>query len=473
MPGNHFQLDSIPYPVVIIDRSGLIVQVNQQAIVFTGKQEKNLLNTPVHDAFHPAGLSEENCPLCDYIKHRNGEALHNINYKERGIWQRVSFSPVSIDNEGDGLLQMAVDITEYVSLEKKNSDQEISIHAMLKKMPVIYYRIDKHELIQEIIGEALSKLDLDVGIEGQVTVRATDLFKELKGKYDSIIQHGRYFFESQHSTKQGEAWFFHYIFLAPENGELTGFALDVTSMKLAQRAMLKLSVDKRNLARRMLQMQEDVRYEVARELHDEIGQSITAVRVIASAMLGAQEIAPYFYRQSAESISDVAAKMYESAHALMYSLRPIVLDTLGLESAIQSCIHASGLSQVGVDINLDIEGEVETMDQLVQLTLFRIVQEALTNIAKYANASTVNIKISRNKIFDESVCYSDLLELKISDDGVGFSADQQQNKCGMGIPNLRERVHALCGILNISSRPGEGVTLFVRINLKMAELDSK
>ena len=244
-------------------------------------------------------------------------------------------------------------------------------------------------------------------------------------------------------------------------------------MKLAQRAMLKLSVDKRNLARRMLQLQEDVRYEVARELHDEIGQSITAVRVIASAMLSAQDMAPDFYQQSSKSISDVADKMYESAHELMYRLRPVVLDTLGLESALQSCIHASGLAHVGVDIHLDIKGEVEAMDQLVQLTVFRIVQEALTNIAKYAKASTVHIEIARKKTFNESTCYSDLLELKISDDGVGFSTDQQQNKHGMGIPGLRERVQALCGILNVSSRIGEGVTLFVRINLKMAELNSQ
>lgn len=473
MSANHFQLESIPYPVVIIDPSGLIIQANQQAITFSGVQKKELLSTHVHDLFHPRKLPGADCPLCDYIKHRNSQAVYNVNYKERGIWQRITFSPISINEETDGLLQMAVDITEYISAEKKNIDHNISISYMLKKMPVIYYRIDKHEMIREIFGAAFSKLDLDVGIEGQIEIRATDVFQELKGKHDSIMQHGRYFFESQHSTKQGESWFFHYIFLAPENDDLIGFALDVTSMKLAQKAMLKLTVDKRNLARRMLQMQEDVRYEVARELHDEIGQSITAIRVIASAILGEQDVAPTFYRQSAESISDVASRMYESAHALMYSLRPVVLDTLGLESAMQSCIHASGLTHVGVDVDLDVNGEIETMDQLVQLTLFRIVQEALTNIAKYAKASAVQIKISRKKIFDGTTCYSDLLELQITDNGVGFSVEQQQSKRGMGISGLRERVRALCGILNLTSRIGEGTTLFVRINLRMAELDSQ
>ena len=222
----------------------------------------------------------------------------------------------------------------------------------------------------------------------------------------------------------------------------------------------------------MLQVQEDIRQEVARELHDEIGQSLTAVRVIASAMLGAQDVAPDFYRQNAKSISDVADKMYESAHELMYRLRPVVLDTLGLESAVQSCIHASGLPNAGVDINLEISGEVETMDQLVQLTLFRIVQESLTNIAKYAKASTVQIKIERKQTFNKSIGSSDLLEMKISDNGIGFADDQQQNKHGMGILGLRERVQALGGVLNISSHAGEGVTLFVRINLKMADADS-
>jgi len=470
VPRNHFQLDSIPYPVVIIGDSGLVVRVNQEAIAFAGMQEKELLNTSVHEVFHPAELAEADCPLCDYIKHRKGQAFHDIYYQDRDVWYRTSLSTVSIDNEEDGLLQMAVDITEPVSVEKKNIDDEISMRSLLSKMPVIYYRIDQDEMIQEMVGGALSKLNLDV--ESQMGVCVTDVFPELVGRYDMIMQHGQYFFESRHSITQGEAWFFHYIFRAPENGELTGFALDVTSMKRAQRAMLKLSVDKRNLARRMLQVQEDIRQEVARELHDEIGQSLTAVRVIASAMLGAQDVTPDFYRQNAKSISDVADKMYESAHELMYRLRPVVLDTLGLESAVQSCIHASGLHHAGVDINLDITGEIETMDQLVQLTLFRIVQESLKNIAKYEKASTVQIKIERKKKLNKSIGSSDLLEMKISDDGIGFSDDQQQNKRGMGILGLRERVHALGGILNLSSQLGEGVTLFVRINLKMAAVDS-
>jgi len=467
MSDSHHQLDLIPYPVVIIDRLGKIVTINQKAISFSGMKENDLLNTSVHDVFHPAEIMEMDCPLCNYIKYRTGPSLQNINFKDVAGWQRITFSPASVDN--DNLLQMSIDITDYMPVEKKNIDHEISIRSLLKKMPVVYYRIDKNEVILEIIGAALEKLDLN----DKAPMRATDVFKEFKGKYDTTVKHGRYFFESQHLTKQGEVWFFHYVFLSPENNELTGFALDVTSMKLAQRAMLKLSVDKRNLARRMLQMQEDVRFEVARELHDEIGQSITAVRVIASAMLSAQNAAPDFYLKSAENISDVAASMYESAHALMYDLRPIVLDTLGFESAIQSCVHASGLQQVGVVINLDIKGEVEEMDQLVQLTIFRIVQEALTNIAKYAKASKVEVKIARKKIFDESSCYSDLLELQIVDDGTGFSVDTQESSHGMGMLGLRERVQALCGILNISSHVDKGLALFVRINLKMAELDSE
>ena len=470
MSRDHFQLDSIPYPVVVIGDSGQVVRVNKETITFAGVQEKDLLNTSVHEAFHPAELSDAECPLCDYIKHRKGQASYDIYYQDKDVWYRTSFSPVSIDNEEDGLLQMGVDIAEPVSVKKKNIDDEISIRSLLSKMPVIYYRIDQDEMIQEMVGGAISKLNLDV--ESQMGICVTDMFPELVGKYDMIMQHGQYFFESRHLMAQGEAWFFHYIFRAPENGELTGFALDVTSMKHAQRAMLKLSVDKRNLARRMLQVQEDIRHEVARELHDEIGQSLTAVRVIASAMLGAQDVASDFYRQNAKSISDVADKMYESAHDLMYRLRPVVLDTLGLESAVQSCIHASGLRHAGVDINLDITGEIEAMDQLVQLTSFRIVQESLTNIAKYAKASTVQIKIERKKTFNKSIGTSDLLEMKISDNGIGFSDDQQQNKHGMGILGLRERVQALGGVLNISSHAGEGVTLFVRINLKMAEVDS-
>jgi len=466
---NPFQMDSIPYPVIIIDHSGKIIQVNKEAIAFAGMKESVLLNATVHKFFHSNKLLEADCPLCNYIKYQKAPAFYDTYYEDKKIWHKVSFSPVILDNGKDGFLQMGVDIAEPISVMRKRVEHDKSIRSLLRKIPVIYYRVDQHEMIQEMVGAALSKLDLNVDV--QTGVPATDIFHDLTGKYEMIMRHGQYFFESQHATSQGKLWLMHYIFRTSGNNELAGFALDVTSMKRAQRAMLKLSIDKRNLARRMLQVQEDVRHEIARELHDEIGQSLTAVRVIASAMSGATNVTTDFYQQSATSISDVADKMYDSAHELMYRLHPVVLDTLGLEAAIQSCIHASGLHHTDVDIKLDIAGEVETMDQLVQLTIYRIVQESLTNIAKYAKASKVQIKMQRKKILNESAASSDFFELEISDNGIGFSEDKKQNKHGMGIFGLHERVEALGGVINISSRDGAGVSLFVRINLKIAEID--
>ena len=469
MLNQHLQFDAIPYPVVLVKRSGQVAYVNQSAVEFSAMHEKDLLAMPVHDVFHPKNLLFEDCPLCEYLKCQNDSASQNTYYEDRAAWYRISFSPMSIDSENDGVLQMFVANTGNDPASERKSDSEISIHALLVNMPVIYYRIDQHESIREIVGLALSKLDLNG--EDPTAMKAHDVFSTLKGKYDTIRRHGRYFFESQHVTKQEDVWLFHYVYSESEGGEILGFALDVTSMKRAQRATLKLSVDKQNLARRMLQMQEDVRFEVARDLHDEFGQTITAIRLIASSMLNAENVGVDFYRQNAEGISDIANKMYDAAHELMYRLRPMVLDNLGLKEALRSCIQGSRLSQVGVNVQLSVEGEVESMDKLVQLTLYRIVQEALTNAAKYSRASKVQVRVERKQIFLNAISQTDMLELQIADDGVGIETVDHKlvNKNGMGILGLQERVQALGGVLNFSSGVNEGLVLSVRINLKTSK----
>ncbi len=468
------QFDAIPYPVVVMKHSGQVVYVNQSAVEFSDVSKEDLLDASVHDAFHPKKLLIEHCPLCEYIKHNKAPAFQNIFYEDRDTWYKISFSLMNIDSENDGVLQIFVDAGKSGFSSERKYDSALSIHSLLANMPVIYYRIDPNEIIQEIVGAALSKLDIDT--ETLSSIKAHDVFSTFKDKYDTIRRHGRYFFESQHVTKHGDVWFFHYVFNEPETGDISGFALDVTSMKRAQRATLKLNIDKRRLARRMLQMQEDVRFEVASDLHDEFGQTITAIRLITSSMLNAQDVAVDFYLENAESISGIANKMYDAAHELMYRLRPVVLDTLGLEEALRSCIHGSGLSQVGVDVLLSVKGEVDSMENLVQLTLFRIVQETLTNIAKYAKASKVDIKVERKQAVYKSMNQIDVLELQISDDGVGMDMklldEDLQKKQSMGVFGMQERVQALGGILNISSNVDEGVMLFARINLKTERIDS-
>lgn len=437
--------------------------------MFVDMREEDLLDKPVHDIFHPAEIQQSDCPLCEHIHNRSGPASHDIYYADKQVWHRTSLTPMHTSGTTDELLQIGVDITELLQTKPGQADDESTIYSLLAKMPVIYYQIDRNGAILNILGAALSKLDIN---KADITsLKAHDIFSEIHKKYDTIIQHGQYFFESHHTTSEGEVWFFHYIFCMHRKAEFVGFALDVTSMKRAQRAMFKLSADKRKLARHLLQMQENVRQDVARELHDDVGQSITAVRILASAMVSTKNMSPEFYQQNAETISDITDRMYDSAHELMYRLRPVVLDTLGMEAALNACIQSSGLHAMGVDINLVVEGEIESMEQLVQLTVFRIVQEALTNVAKYAKASTVQIKIVRRKTDHQEKIQTDLLELQITDDGIGIQDDQYQNKHSMGILGLRERVQALGGILNISSQPGEGLTLFTRINLNTEQAE--
>ncbi|MCK5359779.1 MAG: PAS domain S-box protein [Gammaproteobacteria bacterium] len=464
---NGNSLDSIPYPAIIIDCSGSVVQANAEAISFSGLHKKALLQRSLHEISHPSDLAEANCPVCSrvkhafIVKHQTGAIFYQLHHKDKNIWHKTSLTSVRLESGNEGVLQIAVDISEYLNRAQKNLGLGISTYSLLEKIPGIFYRIDQNDVIREIFGAALPKLELPAVTVNRVHGR--NIFRELSDKYERIIKHGKYFFESQHETSQGIAFFLHHVVYIPDEKVFLGFALDVSSLKQAQKAMLKLSVDKRHLARKMLQMQEDVRHEVACDLHDEIGQSITAVRMLASAMLEKKNASAETYRHHATNISEIADRMYDVAHDMMYQLRPIVLDTLGLESALNSCIYASGLRQASVNVKIKVHGNLSSMDQLVQLTLFRIVQESLTNAAKHAKSLNILISISRNELTlsDSRV---DVLELTVSDDGIGMK-DGQESRLGTGLVSMQHRVQALGGIMKISTTSGGGVTIFIRINL--------
>lgn len=330
--------------------------------------------------------------------------------------------------------------------------------AMLSNLPVIYYCVDESGQILELSGKGSENAEGDM--EGRPLFK---IFPSIGSKLDMAKKYGEYFFETSSLYDREDIWYLHYLFrLEPEN-ILTGIAIDVSAMKKTHQALLKQGAEKRQLARRMLQVEEDVRHSMASDLHDEIGQSITAINAVASSMLNKKDGEPDYYLNQAGMIADIANDMYEATHDLMYRLRPVVLETLGFEESLQSCIHSSQLQQLGVDVELEVIGDLDSIDDLVKLTIYRIMQEGLTNIGKHAEASKVKLRVERRLgESGDNGPVSDTLDLVITDDGKGFD---NNIKTGIGLVNLKERIQALGGVITINSEPGHGTHIHARINM--------
>jgi hypothetical protein len=190
-------------------------------------------------------------------------------------------------------------------------------------------------------------------------------------------------------------------------------------------------------------------------LHDEFGQCITAIQADAEAiteLVHNQNTVNTLERinVSAEAILTVSNHVYDVVHSLMRQLRPSSLDDLGLLEALQETISIWQSRYPKVQCTFTATGDLQHLEETINITLYRVVQECLTNIAKYAQATEVTITL----YIDEK---SQQLLLCIQDNGQGM--DIIHHKRGLGLIGMRERAHALAGELQLDSTPGTGVKI--------------
>lgn len=201
--------------------------------------------------------------------------------------------------------------------------------------------------------------------------------------------------------------------------------------------------------------QEDERKRVARELHDSTSQSLTSL-LIGLKTLG-DTFATVDTRQRIEELRSVASNTLDDVHALALQLRPSVLDDLGLPEAIKRQV-TDYEKRYPIAIDLAITGlDGQRLPSEIETALYRITQEALTNIVRHAEAGTASIFIEQR---DRKV------RAIIEDDGKGFDAEALQKQEGhLGLYGIRERAELLSGHLTIESEPGRGTGLYVEIPL--------
>ena len=207
----------------------------------------------------------------------------------------------------------------------------------------------------------------------------------------------------------------------------------------------------------MLSAQEAERRNVARELHDEIGQLLTVVKLDLQTVLhktGSEALAPAL-KDGMESIDRVVARVRD----LSMNLRPSMLDDLGLAPALRWYVmrQAERLGR-GFKVDLKLPPALPFLAEEVQTACFRIAQEAFTNIVRHARAKRILVELA---VVDNQ------LELTVTDDGVGFYAGP--NHQGFGLLSMQERAELAGGSLDIDSAPGQGTRIFAQFPITLSE----
>ena len=235
---------------------------------------------------------------------------------------------------------------------------------------------------------------------------------------------------------------------------MVGTVLDVTEQTQAAQALRESRRKLRLLSHRLLRLQEDERTRIARELHDQIGQALTAVKLHLEALRGTL---PAHLKPLTEGLR-LMDRALEQVRTLSFDLRPSMLDDLGLAVALKSYARRQAAA-AGLRLHLKTPSLLAEIPPQVQTTCFRIAQEAITNVIRHARAHHLHVALTQR---------NGALELVVQDDGVGFASTSLMQGSELGFLGMQERAEAVQGALDVVSQPGRGTTVRVSLPLNGA-----
>lgn len=236
---------------------------------------------------------------------------------------------------------------------------------------------------------------------------------------------------------------------------LTVVLRDLTERKRIETHLRETNRQLQEVSTALQRVREDERAGIAREMHDELGQRLTAIKLELSWLGGRLPGERADLQDKVGVIKEQLNQTIASVRRITYELRPLILDDLGLRAAI-SWLTDDFSKRTGIELVLDLDGDEPARGSAEATTLFRVLQESLTNVTKYAQASTVWVACRRD---------GDDWRLTVRDDGVGFVLDAA-NQAGFGLLGMRERVRLVLGTFAIHSSPGDGTTIDVTVPVR-------
>ena len=408
-------------------------------------------------AVHP-----EDWDLVRRAVERTGSAGERINVeyrirtREGGVRWVSSRGRVRLTSSGepDRLMGVSIDITARRSADDALVASQARLESGAELAGLGFYEVDFREetvfaddRLRELVGVPGDRKDLQIlafwmeHLQPEDRRRVLDLREQLHdGRRERFSVEYRYL-----HPERGERWIHHLAGVAERAA--TGRAVrtygglrDVTDHKRAEQ-------ESRELSRRLIRAQEEERAMLARELHDDVSQRLA---VLAIEVGCAEPVAADGEQAEAmRAVREGLVALSEDIHSLAYQLHPSILEELGLAEALRAeCERRS--RRGGLDLSVDFDPMLPAVPRDTALCLFRVAQEALSNVTRHAGATVASVNLRQ---MDGG------LLLAVADDGVGFDPENHGKGARLGLASMRERVVLVSGTLDIESAPGAGTTV--------------
>jgi PAS domain S-box-containing protein len=465
--------DLSPLVVYEIDINANLTFFNKQASVIFGFSEHDLMsNFNVLDRVIP----EDRVRARENMKKiMNGKSLSNTEYtmirKDGSTFPAlVNSNPVFKDDKPVGLRGIIVDITERKLAENKikESQQRLSSHLNNTPLGSIFWDIDfkviewnsSAERIfgynkEEALGRHPYSLIVPKEIQGQIDYVFSQLLSQTGGSRSV----------NENVTKDGKRilcdWY--NVAITDLDDNVTGVASlvdDITEQKETERKLKESRNQLRSLAERLQMIREEERSAVSREIHDDLGQVLTALKMDISSLQNKSNVEPSELTDRTDKMLELVNSSIQTVKRIATELRPGILDDLGLFSAVEWQVEEFQ-NRTKINCQLDLEGEIDLIDDEVSIAVFRIFQETLTNITRHSHATHTEVKI---------LCSGNDLIMDVEDNGKGISIEELNSSMSLGIIGMRERVNILRGEFEVSGDPGKGTKVHVKIPLRKKEI---
>ena len=328
-------------------------------------------------------------------------------------------------------------IEEKKEYELKNA-RLMALFAELDPAPIIRIDIDG-KIIH--CNDAANLLNNDKPIIG---MNASEFFPELKESPSNLIKDSKAFrFFYQTNNRYYEVWF-----KGISNLEIAQlYFKDLTERKQIEKELVSSKNKLLELSNHLQEKLEEERQRIARELHDSVGQNLLYIKLIM------QNLNYEVRSDNSKKIIDALEKSIVELKRILFDLKPKILEEAGLNAAISSlCTNIS--TESGITGDVDFIGEEKRLDNKLEICIYRIIQEGLSNIVKHSRARNFNILIVND--FDS-------IRIMISDDGIGFQEHKYPSNSHFGLMNIRERVDNFKGSFKFESGPNKGSLLIVEI----------
>jgi two-component system, NarL family, sensor histidine kinase UhpB len=452
---------------VMVDERQRIVALNEAAEQMFREPAAQLLGQPlarlvpdVYREAHAARVGEflASQQLQQSLRHRRKIVAVRADGSEIPIEISLSHVDLMVDNEVRRYFTaMMLDLSDENQMKAELERSERRVRSVFESAPVPIWIAEDHRIVfanraaerlfaadQPLVGESVYRL---LHGESHAAVRL-QVARAIAGDPELVAVHGRAV-RPDGALRDVEIT----VSALPDHGDamVQMVVADVTARRRETSELEQSRELLRQLSTKLVEAREEERRRIARELHDELGQRLTALKMELSGWVSAP--GPAGPQQRVDEMLSMLDETLASVRRISADLRPLMLDDLGLNAAIDWLARDAG-RRMGVEVTLHLcEFEPEVDDRLAT-AIFRMVQEALTNVARHARATEVRIALRRSGAE---------LVLTVEDNGIGYPERSMQRAGALGLLGLRERAGMFGGRLELGNPPGAGARLTIRL----------